>query len=52
MLSWIQVIEDLNRNVKKGTFSEQKDSKNYQDFIRLKKIVREKGNTFYVKWKI
>ena len=48
---WTYVINDLNSEETIGTFYEKKLQKTNQQEFRIEKVITEKGNKLYVKWK-
>ena len=48
---WTYVISDLNGEEITGSFYEKELQKTSQKEFRIKKIIRRKGDKFYVKWK-
>ena len=49
---WTYVIIDLNDEEIMGTFYEKELQKTNQKEFRMKKVIKEKGNKLYVKWKL
>ena len=47
---WAYVINDLNDEEIIGSFYEKELQKTNQEF-RIEKVIKRKGNMFYVKWK-
>ena len=45
------VINDLNGEKIVGTFYEKELPKTNQKEFRIEKVIKKKGNKFYVKWK-
>ena len=50
-IPWTYVINDLNREEIIGTFYEKELQKTNQEEFRIEKVIRRKGDKFYVKWK-
>ena len=50
-LPWTYVINDLNGEKIVGTFYEKELPKTNQKEFRIEKVIKKKGNKFYVKWK-
>ena len=48
---WTYVINDINGEEIIGTFYEKELQKTNQGEFRIEKVIKEKGNTLYVKWK-
>ena len=48
---WTYVINDLNSEKVIGTFYEKELQKIDQQEFRIEKVIKEKGNKLYVKWK-
>ena len=48
---WAYVINDLNGDEITGTFYEKELQKNNQQEFRTEKVIREKSDELYVKWK-
>ena len=48
---WIYVINDLNGEEIIGTFYENELQKTKQNEFRIEKVIKKKGDKFYVKWK-
>ena len=48
---WTYVINDLNGEEIIGIFYEKKLQKKNQEEFRIEKVIRRKGDKFYVKWK-
>ena len=48
---WTYVINDLNGEEITGTFYENKLQKTNQKEFRIEKVIKRKGDKFYVKWK-
>ena len=48
---WTYVISDLNGEEIKGRFYEKELQKTTQKQFRIEKVIKKKGNKFYVKWK-
>ena len=48
---WTYVIDDLNGEEITGTFYEKELQKIDQQEFRIEKIIKEKGDKLYVKWK-
>ena len=48
---WKYVLNDLNGKVIIGTFYGNKLQKTKQNEFRIAKIIKNKGNKLYVKWK-
>ena len=48
---WTYVINDLNGEEIIGTFYEKELQKTNQKEFRIEKVIKRKGNKFYVKWK-
>ena len=48
---WTYVINDLNREEILETLYENELQKNNQEEFRIKKVIKKKGDKFYVKWK-
>ena len=48
---WIYAISDLNGEKITGSFYEKELQKTNQEKFRIQKIIKRKGNKFYVKWK-
>ena len=48
---WTYVINDLNNNETTGTFYEKELQKTNQNEFRIEKVINEKGDKLYVKWK-
>ena len=48
---WTYVINDLNGEEITGTFYEKELQKTNQEEFRIEKVIRRKGDKFYVKWK-
>ena len=48
---WTYVISDLNGEEITGSFYEKELQKTSQKEFRIKKVIRRKGDKFYVKWK-
>ena len=48
---WTYVINDLNGEEIIGSFYEKELQKTNQKKFRIEKILKRKGDTFYVKWK-
>ena len=48
---WAYVINDLNGEEITGTFYEKELQKTSQEEFRIEKVIRRKGDKFYVKWK-
>ena len=45
------VVNDINREENVGTFHEKELQKTNQKTFRIEKVIKRKGNKFYVKWK-
>ena len=50
-VTWTYVINDLNGEEIIGIFYEKKLQKKNQEEFRIEKVIRRKGDKFYVKWK-
>ena len=50
-LPWTYVISDLNGEDIAGSFHEKELQKTNQKEFRIEKVIKAKGNKFYVKWK-
>ena len=50
-IPWIYIINDLNGEEIIGTFSEKELQKTNKKEFRIEKVIRQKGNKLYVKWK-
>ena len=48
---WTYVINDLNGEEITGTFYKNEIQKTYQKEFRIEKIIKQKGDKLYVKWK-
>ena len=48
---WTYVINDLNGEEIIGTFYEKELQKTNQEEFRIEKVIRQKGDKLYVKWK-
>ena len=48
---WTYVINDLNGEETTGTFYEKELQKTNQEEFRIEKVIRQKGDKLYVKWK-
>ena len=48
---WTYVINDLNGEEIIGTFYEKELQKTNQQEFRIEKVIKRKGDKFYVKWK-
>ena len=48
---WTYVINDLNGEEIVGTFYEKELQKTNQQEFRVKKVIKNKGDKLYVKWK-
>ena len=48
---WTYVINDLNGKEIIGTFYEKELQKTSQKEFRIEKVIKEKGNKLYAKWK-
>ena len=48
---WIYVINDLNGEDIIGSFYEKELQKTNQKELRIEKLLKRKGDKFYVKWK-
>ena len=48
---WTYVINDLNGEEIIGTFFEKELQKTNQEEFRIEKVIRQKGDKLYVKWK-
>ena len=48
---WIYVISDLNGEPTDGAFYEKEYQKTKQQEFRIEKVIKRKGDKFYVKWK-
>ena len=48
---WIYVINDLNDEEIIGAFYEKELQKTYQEKFRIEKVIKNKENKLYVKWK-
>ena len=48
---WTHVINDLNGKEIIGTFYEKELQKTNQQEFRIEKVIKRKGDKFYVKWK-
>ena len=48
---WTYVFNDLNGEEIIGTFYEKELQKTSQEEFRIEKVIRQKGNKLYVKWK-
>ena len=48
---WIYVISDMNGEDISGSFYEKQLQSTNQQIFRIEKIIKRKGNNFYVKWK-
>ena len=48
---WTYVINDLKGEEIIGTFCEKELPKTNQEKLRTEKLIKEKGNKLYVKWK-
>ena len=48
---WIHVTDDLNGEEITGTFYEKELQKINQQEFRIEKVIKEKGDQLYVKWK-
>ena len=48
---WTYVIDDLNGEEITGTFYEKELQKIDQQEFRIEKVIKNKGNKLYVKWK-
>ena len=48
---WTYVINDLNGEEIIGTFYEEKLQKTNQQDFRIEKVIKNKGDKLYVKWK-
>ena len=51
-IPWTYVINDLNGEEIIGTFYEKELQKTNQEEFRIEKVIRQKGNKLYVKWKV
>ena len=49
---WTFAINDLNGEEIIGTFYEKELQKTNQQEFRIEKVIKEKGDKFYVKWKV
>ena len=50
-VSWTYAISDLNGEEIVGSFYEKELQKTDQQRFRIEKVIKRKGNKFYVKWK-
>ena len=50
-IPWTYVIDDLNAEEITGTFYEKELQKIDQQEFRIEKVIKEKGDKLYVKWK-
>ena len=50
-VSWTYLINDLNHEEIKGSFYEKELQKTDEKEFRIEKMIKKKGNKFYVKWK-
>ena len=50
-MTWTYVISDLNGGEVVGSFFEKELQKTNQKEFRIEKVIKRKGNKFYVKWK-
>ena len=50
-ITWTYVINDLNGEEIIGTFYEKELQETNPEEFRIEKVIRRKGNKFYVKWK-
>ena len=48
---WTYVISGLNGEEIAGSFDEKESQKTNQEKFRIEKIIKTKGDKFYVKWK-
>ena len=48
---WTYVVSDLNGEEIIGSFYEKELQKTSQEKIRIEKVLKRKGEKFYVKWK-
>ena len=48
---WTYVINDLNGETIIGTFYENELQRTNQEEFRIEKVIKEKGDKSYVKWK-
>ena len=48
---WTYVISELNGEEIVGSFYEKELQKTNQKEFRIEKVIKRKGNKFYVKWK-
>ena len=48
---WTYVINDLNGKQITGTFYEKELQKTNQQVFRIEKVIKNKGDKLYVKWK-
>ena len=48
---WTYVINDLNGETIIGTFYENELQRRNQEEFRIEKVIKEKGDKSYVKWK-
>ena len=48
---WTYVINDLNDKQITGTFYEKELQKTNQQVFRIEKVIKNKGDKLYVKWK-
>ena len=48
---WTYVINDLNGEEIIGTFYEKEQQTTIQREFRIEKVIKKKGNKFYMKWK-
>ena len=48
---WTYVVSDLNGEEITGSFYEKELQKTSQEKFRIEKVIKRKGDKFYVKWK-
>ena len=51
IVPWTYVINDLNSEEISGTFYEKELQTTNKKEFRIKKVIKKKGDKFYVKWK-
>ena len=51
IVPWTYVVSDLNGEEITGSFLEKELQKTSQEKCRIEKVLKRKGDKFYVKWK-